>query len=65
MLYGKYRTVGTFDVRCQSAINININKYIYIYMYIYECSRREWEGREVLSVFFKLSHLSHVLAVNG
>ena len=29
MLYGKYRTVGTFDVRRESALNIYI-----IYMYV-------------------------------
>ena len=31
VVYGKYRTAGTFDVRRQNAINI----YIYIYIYIY------------------------------
>ena len=37
VLYGKYRTVGTFDVRHESAINIIIiyvYNYIYIYIYI-------------------------------
>ena len=38
VLYGKYRTVGTFDVRRQSAINIII--YIYIYVYIISIFRR-------------------------
>ena len=34
VLYGKYRTVGTFDVRRESAINIIII-YVYNYIYIY------------------------------